>query len=125
MLDRDDDLPFDTEDLLGELSQQTSTETHRQRADAATQHRVSVTIRRAGASHDGEEPFAAASLELARQSVLLECERSPLVGDVFELTFPDEDVKPRSVLGICQRCRLITSQKYEASFQLFSPLHLM
>ena len=125
MLERDDDLPLDTEDLLGELSEQTSTETHRQRSGAATQHRVAATIRLAGASHDDETPFAAVSLELARQSVLLECERSPLVGDVFEITFPDGDVRPHSALGICQRCRMLASQKYEASFQLFGPLHLM
>ncbi|PIE25601.1 MAG: hypothetical protein CSA62_00690 [Planctomycetota bacterium] len=125
MFDRQDDLPLETEDLLGELSEQTSQETHRQRSGTATRHRVAVAYRLAGASHAKDSPISANSLELGKQSLLIESEHSPLVGDVFELCFPDGDVRPQNVLGICQRCRLLSQRKYEASFQLFSPLHLM
>lgn len=115
---------IDSEDLLAELEQQTQTDVHRSREGSATTLSTEIQLRLAGASHDAEPAQCGQTLEISKLSILAHCEQSPLVGDIFEICFTGEEITHAPILGICQRCRLLPGPRYEASFQLFSPLTL-
>lgn len=114
----------DALDALSDLERNTSEAVISQRASARLEIRTKICIRPGNASQRQKMAIQGLTGDISNGGCLVLAGRPLVPGDIYWLTFSDDDIRLGSMFARCVRCRMIRDDTYEMGFCFFNDVDL-
>ena len=118
---------FDMSDALvalRELEQNTSDSIIAQRSSERIDIQTAVVIRSGNASQRHRYEIHGVTGDISNGGMLVLLSQPLLPGDIFWVTFPDEEIRINALLARCLRCRMVQEEAFEAGFRFLHDIDL-
>ena len=112
----------DALESLSQLEQNTSEAVIRQRSSERISIRTKVWISPGNASQRDQYRIEGLTGDISAGGCLVLAGRPGLAGDIYWLSFAEDQVNIGSLLARCLRCRMVREDTFELGFRFFEPV---